>query len=316
MIRYLMLKTHVSGHVRRLASGRTVAVVPYDDRRRTAADATGTGDLFEPASDAAFWMPVNPEKPKIDTLKFYDADGLRIEGTQDARKEADQFARIVADVPGDGFSMFVVDKTDQNPLADLVPSAWEHHYMLEQKEATSCDLKEVGLTRGSDSIHITLLTPKAAGKTFPEALYVDLVEMGGKKEGESPGKHVLRNMVGVALERGCQTVDLFADLRVGGYAWARFGFAPLGAKDSQSVARSLRSTLKMIDPLGAGALKKTEAAIRRLEEGCGTAIWDIADLRDGERNLGKELLLDAYWDGRLDLRDPKAMARLKAYVAP
>ena len=44
------------------------------------------------------------------------------------------------------------------------------------------------------------------------------------------------------------------------------------------------------------------------------ALWKMADARIGDRNIGKELLMDCHWNGDIRLDDADAMARFNHYV--
>ena len=43
-------------------------------------------------------------------------------------------------------------------------------------------------------------------------------------------------------------------------------------------------------------------------------IWQIADARIGDRNIGKEILMERDWEGEMRLDDADAMARFNHYV--
>jgi hypothetical protein len=46
------------------------------------------------------------------------------------------------------------------------------------------------------------------------------------------------------------------------------------------------------------------------------ALWAVADMRLGERAIGKELLLGTSWQGTMSLSDPAVIRRFMKYVNP
>jgi GNAT superfamily N-acetyltransferase len=134
------------------------------------------------------------------------------------------------------------------------------------------------------------------------------------EQGSGIGKRILAANVDYYRKHGGKEVNLYANIDVGGYAWAKYGFVSTrGSWDR------LRDDIawKAVNLAESGKLPKHiyEAISNILETG-PKAIWKVADITypvDGQP-LGKALLLGTGWDGKLDLTDPAAMERFNAYV--
>jgi hypothetical protein len=66
-----------------------------------------------------------------------------------------------------------------------------------------------------------------------------------------------------------------------------------GPEDPQAPAQGLTKILDNPDPRG---------------------LWKIADARIGERNIGKEILMERDWNGEIRLDDAQAMQRFNHYT--
>jgi hypothetical protein len=118
-------------------------------------------------------------------------------------------------------------------------------------------------------------------------------------------------------------VAVHANIDVGGYAWARFGFVP-----KQSDWDDLRKSLNVWvnaddvshDLLGNEypALKipkrQRKALTKILDNPDPRGLWKIADARIGDRNIGKEVLMERDWSGEIRLDDADAMQRFNHYT--
>lgn len=131
--------------------------------------------------------------------------------------------------------------------------------------------------------------------------------------GAGIGRETLRNTV-TAYRRAdpTATIELLANIDVGGYAWARYGFLPRGGM--AAVREPLLARLEALD-----IPSDVRAEVRSLiDSDSRTAFWDIADLRFdvGGVPLGRKLMAGKgfSWGGVLDLTDAEAMARFEAYV--
>lgn len=129
------------------------------------------------------------------------------------------------------------------------------------------------------------------------------------EQGSGLAKDILRGSFEQYKAMGVDKATVHANIDVGGYAWARFGFKP---NDPETVNDSLKWAIR-----GHSGLTSDErAALNDLvDEGDSeTAIWRVADAHFGDRKIGKELLLNFDWYGTLRLDDHEAMGRLNAYL--
>ena len=134
---------------------------------------------------------------------------------------------------------------------------------------------------------------------------------------------------------GVAKVTVHANIDVGGYAWARFGFVP-----DQDGWNDLRKSLKQrvtadAEPVTTGAIGPSATPAQRswhaVEMAAGQAagaekravnkilndpdpkaIWKLADARIGDRNIGKELLMER----ALERRDPARRRRRDGTFQP
>ena len=129
-------------------------------------------------------------------------------------------------------------------------------------------------------------------------------------------KQVLRANIAYYRRLGLLRVELYAGLDRGGYAWAKYGFAP-----TQDWWDALRPVLRsrVGEPMLKIAAADRQAMLELLESADPRTIWDIADSRipvnvvDGTRPLGKLLLSGTSWKASLDLNDASALRRFDGY---
>jgi hypothetical protein len=153
------------------------------------------------------------------------------------------------------------------------------------------------------------------------------------RTGQGSGKHLFRVSMGIYKALGVKHVTVYANIDVGGYAWARFGY-------QTTEWSTLRGTLlSRLDQLANGSFRDTSQgsasenarstqrtggltneerdAVRAvLNAPSNKALWAVADMRLGERAIGKELLLGTNWQGTMSLSDPAVMRRFTKYVSP
>lgn len=148
---------------------------------------------------------------------------------------------------------------------------------------------------GGNSITVTASVPGASlmrGINFDTLTAHHLVfELPASKRAHGIGKQVLAGEVELYKKLGLQTVELTANLSVGGYAWAKYGFLP-----DKTTWDVMRGNMPLdLDP----AFKRPDPKL----------IWKLADSPNG-----KDFLIGRSWQGTLDLNDPESMARFNAYV--
>ena len=160
--------------------------------------------------------------------------------------------------------------------------------------------------RGNDGTQITRVFKKGSdGKYF---VYHSYFEAGNR--GQGAGKALFRTSLGVYKSLGMTRIDVFANIDVGGYAWAKFGFLI-----NESEWHGLRSNFKRrVSSMTLSAKAKTRL-LKILDDPSPRALFALSDLKDGERNIGKEFLLDHSWHGSLDLSDDFMHRRCIGYIS-
>ena len=148
-----------------------------------------------------------------------------------------------------------------------------------------------------------------------------LLALQTEAQGSGFAKKFLQNSMKLYREMGVKFVTLDANISMGSYAWARFGFTP-SAEGWKDVVRSVSAKLRVMKQ--AQDLKLSPATEKILEKALASkdpkAIWKIADLREtvtagGPKDpIGRRLLQGLDWEGRLHLDDAAAMKRFDAYA--
>jgi len=135
----------------------------------------------------------------------------------------------------------------------------------------------------------------------------DYLIVDKEAQGAGVAKEILSRSVAAYPKMGIESVGVHANIDVGGYAWAKYGFTP-----SPGSWEGLRGELKSFD-LGRLGLDETQrkAVGALLDSPDPRAIWEISDLP-----ALKPLLIGSDWVGSLDLTDPLAMERFNRYVGP
>lgn len=145
----------------------------------------------------------------------------------------------------------------------------------------------------------------------------DYLSLDYGKQGSGIAKNLLANQVELYHRLGMNSVETYADIDVGSYAWAKYGFEPVDEAAWSRVADKAKRRLQQheaswdIDPRDAAVVKKI------LDAKDPRAIWDLVDsqfkLRGGD-SVAKNLLFDNGWDAHLDLYDQDNMSRFHSYV--
>jgi pterin-4a-carbinolamine dehydratase/2'-5' RNA ligase len=172
---------------------------------------------------------------------------------------------------------------------------------------TGRDQSVIISARADDGTNLTRkFTRNESGELSVDHAYFKVPE---DQQGSGLAKAIMRGSFDEYERLGVDQVTVHANIDVGGYAWARFGFKP---NNPDLVARLLHRRIDGLPDLTVGQRRALE---RLVDEGDDvTAIWRIADTRIGEREVGKEILKDQDWYGTLRMDDREATDRLHAYV--
>jgi len=130
------------------------------------------------------------------------------------------------------------------------------------------------------------------------------------------GKNFMSESFRLYEEMGVEAVDVDANIEVGAYAWAKYGFKPKNLKVSKALSDNLRTTLRAMSwRLSPDVVDAVQEVITKIQTD-PTALWvlsDIGFITEGEP-LAKSLLYRKSWLGTIRLDDDVAMNRLWAYV--
>lgn len=135
-------------------------------------------------------------------------------------------------------------------------------------------------------------------------------------QGKGYGTKILQASIQEYKRLGVTRMNVTANINVGGYTWAKMGYAPksvaafreavMDVVDEKMASGVLTSTDKELITttlrLGAGNPKRLPAALSKLVNSEGVQI-------------GKEALLGSYWEGYLDLTDADALAFFEKMVS-
>ena len=163
----------------------------------------------------------------------------------------------------------------------------------------------------------------------------EFLEIVESSRGSGFVKQMTANQVEAYRKFGIEKVSLLADIDVGSYAWAKYGWLPKAQDWQDKVAWSLRERLGQLTRQGL-VDNETEAIIRaHLNSPDPRAIWRISDsntafdpskwtytgtygrryLSDPKTNtVGKAMLIGKSWGGDLMLNSAEQMERFDHYV--
>lgn len=131
-------------------------------------------------------------------------------------------------------------------------------------------------------------------------------------------KQMLRQHLNFYRELGVQKIELYANIDVGGYAWAKYGFKPT-VQRIKYLVEDLTIRLKGLwDDLTAGQRIFVQRLIDDLADGNRDALYHLANISSqvgpNRQKLGWLMLRNQGWDGELDMTDPVAMERMFNYI--
>ncbi len=158
----------------------------------------------------------------------------------------------------------------------------------------------------------------------PDYAYHGYLNVQPNARGTGAVPAMLSNQVDLYKKMGLSEVRLGANIDVGSYAWAKYGFVPKTQGDwdhlrgRTGVGQDWQQMKPHVDP------DQAEHVDRILSDPDPHAIWDLADVpykapqgwgRDENTTIGKALLMNKSWSGKLDLNGADSMARFNDYVA-
>jgi hypothetical protein len=148
----------------------------------------------------------------------------------------------------------------------------------------------------------------------------DYLRVDDTQRGGGFVKQMTASQVDLYRKMGIERVGLYANVDVGGYAWAKYGWLP-EPREWQTTARGLGTRLRRLAPDLPPAIGNEIQ--RYLENPDPHAIWALSDIRtpwqhpdwDPKINtVGKAMLSGQSWGGTLLLNNQRQMARFNDYV--
>lgn len=122
-------------------------------------------------------------------------------------------------------------------------------------------------------------------------------------QGSGLGASIMRGSREVYKALGVKKITVTANIDVGGYTWARFGFAP---RDMKAFRRTMLDSAR--NSLAAGKIEAVDLADIESILNRTTDEWripyDLAGLTGAHgKKIGKEVMLDTTWRGEVNLAD-------------
>lgn len=143
-----------------------------------------------------------------------------------------------------------------------------------------------------------------------------LLSLHPSMQGKGYGSKILRAQLQEYKRLGVTRMNVTANIDVGGYTWAKMGYAP------KSVPEFRAAVMEVVDAkVSSGVLSADDRAlvVKALKDGAGNPKRlpaGIAKLTNAEgKQIGKEALLGSYWEGYLDLTDADALAFFEKMVS-
>jgi HK97 family phage major capsid protein/HK97 family phage prohead protease len=263
--------------------------------RFAGGDSDGGEDKEKPARPELFPELPPPPPPKKDSeIDDFAKDDVQIDRTTRTDKEqSEKFIKQWNDRIGTAPAEF------KKQFLGGIPSTMAISY--NDDEQTISIIGEL-LDANGDGIgeyirSIDIDSNKASSEYF---------KLSDTKTAAGIGKHMLAANVAFYQHIGLDAVELHANIDVGGYAWAKYGYVPT----SRSWGYLSDVIIEKISELSGGFAAGDVDTLRDLANSSDPkAIWAIAD-----STHGKNLLLGTTWNGVLNLHDPETMERFNAYV--
>jgi GNAT superfamily N-acetyltransferase len=159
-------------------------------------------------------------------------------------------------------------------------------------------------------------------------------EVPEKRQSKGLARKIMRTHIAEYKKMGIKRVTTYANIDVGSYAWAKYGFVPsIGDWDFvklQAESR-VRKALAAMETGGSSRIsfkskedaKLAHEQVKQLVKSKDPkSMWDLSDLtmdvvygKNGPTmTLGKALLFDNGWEGALEFQDKDTMRRFDAYT--
>lgn len=323
LVRPDLLKAHIESYTR--SDGTFVQA--HEDKRQSAAESPASPARLTPEQIAQKQAEIAAQKAKMradHASKFPERLASIPSEYLPSSPVGENFAGFAGDT-GKVAPFFGLDGKNAGHLLKSMIADYGGGEKFTIQIASSSESALTIIFRGSGGTHIEReFVHRGDGITATHRLFK------AAKTGSGSAKNLLRCTMGSYHALGVDRVELNANIDVGGYAWARFGFLP---NNWNSVKKAIQKNLASIQSgqhkvssvgpngkptksIAAPIAPEHEAAIARiLESKDPRTLWTIADMRVNGRPVGKELLLGSKWLGGLDIDDKHSMDRFNSYIA-
>ena len=206
---------------------------------------------------------------------------------------------------GVGFKEFVMRVVGANSLGDSISGA---HVATDGVETV---IRGVGehILQLKRSFDFQSLSEKKSATH-------DTFELTDDAQGKGIAKKLMREAVDLYKQVGIVSVKLNANISLGSYAWARYGFVPrerVWFRLRDIIYAKFERWQREESPISSDDAARLKKILLSADP---KAIWQLADFKVGDRKVGKELLVGESWWGNLDLTDKESMDRFNSYVEP
>lgn len=141
-----------------------------------------------------------------------------------------------------------------------------------------------------------------------------LLSMHEDLQGKGYATQILRGSIAEYEALGVKRVWVTANIDVGGYTWARFGYSPVNPAEFVAEVRNSARLKRQTGKLSRDDEDLIDRVLSR-SDNLDRLPADLARIKNANgKEIGKEALLGTYWEGYLDMTDAKALAYFKKVV--
>lgn len=173
---------------------------------------------------------------------------------------------------------------------------------IRRNDDNSQSLYYFGTSANGEVFELNRIFVENRGKT---TVIHDMMRIPESLQGKGMSKMLFRPMLKQYLCMDADMVELYANMEVGGYAWARYGF---NAFSRDEVLMAIKSS-EANDEIKALAKEYLNRFYTSNPKDFPFPMNLLAS-----QSYGKELLLNTGWNGHLNLKDKKQVRRLMHYI--
>lgn len=167
------------------------------------------------------------------------------------------------------------------------------------------------------------MNPLGGGEPYA---YHGFLQIPRDKQGSDIAKNLLKNQFDLYQKMGLGYVKLNANIDVGSYAWAKYGFLPATDQEWGELSARMFNTIQDMARSGGIPKEISDDLLTILERKDRQALWDFVDYPAKipigiygstiKRQLkwSQALMMNRSWSGKFDLKNPEQMERFNAYI--